>query len=49
MIAALKALYDSSIGKNNEQGADRAVEFLKHLIDSGNLVAEHLKLVPDIG
>ncbi|KAL6739486.1 hypothetical protein Aduo_012932 [Ancylostoma duodenale] len=48
MIAALKALYDSSIGKNNEQGADRAVEFLKHLIDSGNLVAEHLKLVPDI-
>ncbi|KHJ78611.1 hypothetical protein OESDEN_21766, partial [Oesophagostomum dentatum] len=48
MMAALKALFDSSIQKNNEQGADRAVEFLKHLIDSGNMVAEHLKLVPDI-
>nr|CDJ91379.1 Protein CSN-3 [Haemonchus contortus] len=48
MMVAIKALYDSSIAKNNEQGADRAVEFFKHFIESGNLVLEHLKLVPDV-
>ncbi|VDL79937.1 unnamed protein product [Nippostrongylus brasiliensis] len=48
MVVAMKSLYDSSIAKNNEQGADRAVEFLKHFIESGNMVAAHLKLVPDI-
>ncbi|KAJ1373842.1 hypothetical protein KIN20_036368 [Parelaphostrongylus tenuis] len=48
MMAAIKALYDNSIARNNEQGADRAVEFLKHFIESGSMVAEHLKLIPDI-
>ncbi|KJH47950.1 putative GTP cyclohydrolase I feedback regulatory protein [Dictyocaulus viviparus] len=48
MMVAIKALYDNSISKNNEQGADRAVEYLKHFIESGSMVAEHLKLIPDI-
>ncbi|VDM58248.1 unnamed protein product [Angiostrongylus costaricensis] len=48
MMVAIKALYDTSIGKNNEHGADRAVEFLKHFIENGSMVAEHLKLIPDI-
>uniref|UniRef100_A0A0K0CZU5 Uncharacterized protein n=1 Tax=Angiostrongylus cantonensis TaxID=6313 RepID=A0A0K0CZU5_ANGCA len=49
MMVAIKALYDTSIGRSNEQGADRAVEFLKHFIEDGSMVAEHLKLIPDIG
>lgn len=47
-MVAIKALYDTSVAKNNEQGADRAVEFLKHFIESGNMVADHLKLIPDV-
>ncbi|CAD6195186.1 unnamed protein product [Caenorhabditis auriculariae] len=48
MIAAIKSLFDTSVAKNYEAGADRAVELLKYYLDGGQLVAEHLRLVPDI-
>ncbi|CAB3406573.1 unnamed protein product [Caenorhabditis bovis] len=48
MIAAIKAMFDTSFAKNYEHGTDRAVELLKHYLDEGKLVSAHLKIVPDI-